>query len=67
MDEEKALLERENQALRSMVRAQAIIIKEVFELLPPEFQDLENVQRAIRHAENVIIELGSHLNVKECH
>jgi hypothetical protein len=67
MDMEKAILERENYALRGIVRAQALIIKEICELLPPKFLELENLQRAIGTSKTILEELGEHLNVNETH
>ena len=66
-DEEIALILKENVALRGMCRAQAIIIKEVFERLPSEWQEQENVQRALHISRKVLRELGEHNHVNECH
>lgn len=51
-------LERENNALRRILKSQAQIIKEMCECLPDEFKELESVQRAISTSTMVIEEVG---------
>jgi hypothetical protein len=53
-----AILQRENMALRGIVRAQALIIKGLWESMPDEIRALENSQRAIRQAETILLEIG---------
>jgi septation ring formation regulator EzrA len=47
-------LEEENKQLRALARDLARLIKDLFEALPQEFKELENVKRGLHVAEKII-------------
>ncbi|MBO0715739.1 MAG: hypothetical protein J2P55_00180 [Rhizobiales bacterium] len=51
-------LQRQNRILRKLLSGMATIVSEIFEVLPDEYQALENVQRAKRISAQIMASLA---------
>ena len=56
---ELELLQRQNRILRNLLRTLATVVQEVFDVLPDEYQALNNVKRAQVTIRNIIAHLES--------
>jgi hypothetical protein len=56
---ELELLQRQNRILRNLLRTLATVVEETLAVLPPEYQQLDNVKRAQVTTRNIITHLES--------